>query len=266
MTTIYATIHDLDMVGGILADLLEAGVSPEDLSAILPESYADRLEEVMPVMRRPSIEHDLDAGTDVREEDFAALGDPIMESARDFVGGGRAVIYESVVGGGISTATPDDDVSAIEEMDDSQSIAEEMLYPEGGRDTRSNESLRRIDPDVDLRVRDDSGVAGAEGGIGVAPMVVLMPTVIPGLGVVLGEGLLATSLMDAELDSTVPDLKLELCHNGVRDDVAVRICSNIDRGGALLCVTAPSGDVSLEAIHGVIDPYVSAKVASITLV
>jgi hypothetical protein len=36
---------------------------------------------------------------------------------------------ESQIGGGIETSTPDDDVSAIQEMDDSESTSEDLLYP-----------------------------------------------------------------------------------------------------------------------------------------
>ena len=36
---------------------------------------------------------------------------------------------ESEVGGGIATTSPNDDVSALQEMDDSETVAEDQMYP-----------------------------------------------------------------------------------------------------------------------------------------
>lgn len=110
--------------------------------------------------------------------------------------GEGATDRESQIGGGIETASPDDDVSAIEEMDDSESISEEILYPSKGRSVEADEA-----GDIEIGAR--TGFFRTTWQVAThskraEPMLTEME--LAGFGLLIGEGSLGEILLEAHLN------------------------------------------------------------------
>ncbi len=132
---------------------------------------------------------------------------------------------ESAIGGGIATITSDDDVSELSEMDDSQSAAEDLNSPFTASPRPTS------DPDHDA---DDS----------------LEAVTIPGFGIVLGGGALATAaLVFANHVETegLGELEMFLRSEGVPPETAAELVLVVHGGGAIISVAvAPAATNPLE--------------------
>ncbi len=128
MSTFYAAFRNVSTVRQAAAEILENGVSFDDVSVVANQNYAD-----------------------LRAKGSAASPSHILDST-DFVGSGNApkggpsvrtdryrlsedYFKESSVGGGISTSEPEDSISKIDEADESQALAEQETYERRSRGT-----------------------------------------------------------------------------------------------------------------------------------
>ena len=99
---------------------------------------------------------------------------------------------ESEIGGGISTSSPDDDVSGPEEMDDSESASEDLIYPAEDRSRESDEAQ-----DVEVEVTTGfSGTAIPPRSYERAAEPVVDEIDLPGIGTLVGEGSFGTTVLD----------------------------------------------------------------------
>src|SRR5688500_5835502 len=113
--TLFASYRDPDAAERAFNALLDAGVQPEDLS-LLVNNFAE--------------------GGPTTSSDLTGTYDPAVGSALVDMTVGEAhietegsFVHESQIGGGINTSTREDSVSGVEEMDDGQAVAEDMIYP-----------------------------------------------------------------------------------------------------------------------------------------
>ncbi len=102
---------------------------------------------------------------------------------------------ESRVGGGIDTSSPDDDVSAIEEMDESESEAEDLMYPPNGKSIGDEEAQ-------EVRQGADSGFfettrPSPRKSRHAEP--ILTQIHLPDIGLVLGEGSFGEELIEVSI-------------------------------------------------------------------
>lgn len=109
---------------------------------------------------------------------------------------------ESEVGAGIATTSPDDDVSAPQEMDDSESAAQDMSYPANDQSFADQEDhdvkeaaetgyYETTRPSSDPERYADSLVDRLD---------------VPGIGVLLGEGSFGDIIMERAFKDEYPDM------------------------------------------------------------
>lgn len=247
MKAYLVSVTDAEHTIELASALLDEGVLPEDLSVILDESYSDRISGSSRMNGVPRIQRDLLADEEDANLDYAGSGNPEMERASDDSLSPREALYESEIGGGISTARPEDAVSSVEEMDDSQLVAEEMMDPLGTLDFRDQgpetPSLEDV-PGRTSRFSTATGIHGQEAGVGVGLLAALMPAVVPGVGMVMGDGPLASDLLaeeDRAIDQGVaPFLRAQ----GLHETDANKFEATLASGGGILEVSAASGQAS----------------------
>lgn len=155
-----------------LADLVAEGISEQDFTLVKigakgSDGFVDALENVI--------------------EDFGNKRIPPqnqLEGVSD---------RESRIGGGIETSTPDDDVSEASEMDDSESVIEETLYPVTGHSIGMEQAydvgnaaekgfFDTIDPEKTETRKAEN---------------ILTEFTLPAVGVVIGEGSFGERLTEA---------------------------------------------------------------------
>lgn len=236
------------------AALLAGGVAPSDMSLVVPVEIEGPLRQI-----------DLSNGHLMDAPD-AGFIDPAGEAG--FIGRGMgsprisaegSMVLESEVGGGISTSTPADDVSYVEELDDSQSAAERMLYPDsgesfGGQDAHDIERFANTGS-LDLIGIGQDGIAGssrAEDNALASLYQDLSVIVLPHFGLVYGDGMLATELTAIAFQSQgardpSPEMNPILYQLGADHNWADQLASCWKQGGALLEVTLPPEEI--EAFH-----------------
>src|ERR1051325_11553501 len=194
MKAYLVSVTDAEHTIELASALLDEGVLPEDLSVILDESFSGRISGSTASNGAQKIQRDLLADEEDENIDYAGSGNPEMDPASDDSLVPHEALYESEIGGGISTSRPEDAVSSVEEMDDSESVSEEMMDPLGTLDFRNQgpetPGLEDV-PGRTSRFSTATGIHGQEAGVGVGLMAALMPAVVPGVGLVMGDGPLA---------------------------------------------------------------------------
>lgn len=274
MKTYLVSFLDAEGALGLASALLDEGVQPEDMSVVMAESWAERLTDAGPLsVQRPLPGEDLVADLDGDgDEDYASTGDPGMDRSYDVNRGRPAPLYESEIGGGVSTSDPNDEVSAIEEMDDSETIAEEMTYPLGARDVRTHgpRSMSEINAEDYAarsgRRQSPTGVHGDEMGLSVGVLAALIPAVVPGLGVILGDGPLASDLLAEENLAIDEGIGRFLRNQGVEEKDISRAERTLDSDGAILEVAYASGEASRAQVERLIRQYADGTAISLDLI
>jgi len=141
-------------------------------------------------------------------EPLPASADPADESLEASLattpGGSvvRAAPDESEVGGGIATSSANDDVSQVEEMDDSESAAEDLLYPRGGRsfgDEETAELDNAANHGFQTTEEETLPLRRAE--------IPYTEIDLPGLGRLIGEGSFGTALLEARYRGGIPAVR-----------------------------------------------------------
>lgn len=272
MRTYFLTTEQGDQALELAGALLDVGVLPEGLSLILDESYAERVTEIGPIRQSARLEKDLVVDRSNRDLSYATTGNPEMERSSKAPLDDPKPLYESEVGGGISTASPNDDVSGIEEMDDAVDAAEEFLYPAGARDVRSNgpRSFSEIDseafastaPGHDIR-SSSTGVYGQDDGLSVGVFAALLPAVVPGVGIAMGDGPLADDLM---AESEIGDVNLSqfLQSRGLTANEALQAEVRLSSGGGWVEVALASGEASARQIEALLERSGATRVRELS--
>lgn len=251
MSHLYAAFTDAAAAQAAYAALLRSGATTEDVSLVVR-----RLDEVLESGPPLLAENRLEDATafvgradDPEPTDLTDLNDP----ANDI-----RVLTESPIGGGIATDTRDDSVSGIEEMDDSQSAAEDMISPPLDRPASRHEvddlqltletgfptPVPTIDKEGELLPDDPDADLKAD------------TLAVPGFGVVAGLGGLATACLDWA-DPGERDIRESLVNylyeEGMGETQAQRYADRLHDGGALLEVTLHPDRLNPDAVRGVVE-------------
>jgi hypothetical protein len=250
MPTFVAAFRTPELTELAASDVLEQGVSGEQLSVVLDASAGARVFSL-----------EGGDGAPIYVEDDLAVGHEGQMPASE------RYLYESPVGGGISTSTPDDDVSGIGEMDDGQSVAEDFLYPIGPIDRRSEEEDDPNEESADFVSRTDitehgtlapgGAVKGADFGESSSLFAMLTVQDIADVGYVLGDGELATALGEAE-----ENVDSALALIGLPDEARAAIESALNLGGGVLAVVVPAGDLEENALAAILKKHNAVYVTS----
>jgi hypothetical protein len=250
--TVFGSIESPDVAERLVGALLEAGVAPEDLSVVIKQRGSQSVEGGLPHLEESGAGM---AMVDSGEGEPGLYGNPRIQAEGSFT-------YESRVGGGISTSNADDDVSGVDEMDDSQAAAEEMTYPANAQSFSSQE---RFDVAQGASTGFFNTTKPGPGGLsGPEPTNDFLPEeseltslIVPGLGLVIGDGNLATSVIGAGVateagGSPAAGLKEYLEDLAVPHDLAWMLASDFDRGGAVIAVATPPGEADSDVIQDVL--------------
>jgi hypothetical protein len=245
MSTFYASFGSLDRAKGAVHELVSGGVDPDDLSLV-------------------SCKHG-DANGEMREL-VSSVGDATVfvgrndDPIRDFPVSRRADITEltSIEMSRLSpidTSNKDTDVDSFDQMEDSQNEYELQIHTHDGISQGTHEgdeialslitgfptpvpTLDDVKPgDLARQEQFDDRIETIE---------------IPGFGVVVGGGLLATAALDfvrqdgsCDADGLVAQLKDE----GVPEDVAKNLQSAFQKGDSILAVLVTPGAINEDAVE-----------------
>jgi hypothetical protein len=161
----------------------------------------------------------------------------------------------SQIGGGISTSNTGQNVDSVDQMDDSQAAAEDETWP---REDTSNSRHELDDLDRAVRTGFPTPVTPLDNDFATdtEPDRSLDPIPVPGVGVVMGGGDLATAAFDWA-DNGKPDSSAFLTYlqdEGVPPGPANDLLSQYGNGGAVLAV-ALLPEVDEGALEEVAEQY-----------
>lgn len=264
--TLFASFRDANAAERAFNALLDLGVQPEDLS-LLVNDYANGGPPAGPSVDEIDATNDLDGVYDPAIanglSNFA-----VGEARREDEGSFR---YESQVGGGISTSTRDDSADSIDQMDDSQTVAEDQLYPESGRSFSSQEghdvveaatsgAFNTTEPETDTI---GSPLADP------APSIEVSSLRVNGLGKVLGDGILATLATGAAVATAgggrpAAPVSDYLVDAGVPAEEVDEIYDPFRQGGAVLAATLRPGDAEGAVVEDTLDRFGAVAVRTYT--
>src|SRR5205807_3633374 len=116
-----------------------------------------------------------------------------------------------------------------------------------GKEDRMNTAAKQ---GISTTTPGDAGAGAAKGagiGLGVGALVALASMIVPGFGLVMGGGALATAIAGAAgataAGAVAGGVHGYLKDQGVPEDVAAIYDEAYHGGGALIAVTVPSGDI-----------------------
>jgi hypothetical protein len=242
MSTFYATFPDPVQAQLVARLLLDDGIEQDDLSLLSPKQ--SNIEAAAP----PST-GDATFFVGAKDDPAHAL---VNEDSPD---ADYEAVEVSKVGGGISTSNSDENVESVDQMEDSQSVAEDQIYP---RDDTSNSQHELDDLNRAVRTGFPTPVTPLDTDSGAVPSDRSLESIwVPGVGMVFGGGDFATAAFDwsgkgGDLDA--PSFLTYLQDEGVPPAVANDLLSQYANGSAVLAVTlAPP--VNEEALDEVAERY-----------
>jgi hypothetical protein len=224
MSTFYAGLTDVNRAQELVRHLLSDGIELDDISLVTRDT------STLEGAASPSIG---DATRFIGRSD-----DPTHDVVDDLNPDADSDMRASRVGGGVSTSNIGEDVESVDQMDDSQSVAEDLTWP---RD--EPESLTEIDS-IDLEqdnieIPPPVSTLNEAFATGTEVDRSLEPVVIPGLGVVMGGGDLATAAFDWAGQNGKADpsaLLTYLQDEGVPPEPANELLREFQDGGSILAV------------------------------
>lgn len=225
MSTFYAAFPDSQAAQQMVRQLLTDGIPLDDISLVTRDGQAGE----------PVIGSVGDASYFVGRADDPTRG--LIDDTS--IGAEYEAAEVSDIGGGISTADSSKNVDSVDQMDDSQTAAEDQLYP---RFDASNSSHEMDDLNRAVRTGFPSPVTPLDNDFAGDSESdrSLDPVVVPGLGVVMGGGDLATAAFDWAGKNGEPDpssLLTYLQDEGVPPGPANELLSHLGNGGAIMAVT-----------------------------
>ena len=239
MSTYYATFADHQRAKDALRELLRGGVRPDDASLLLPnDTVADT--------------QDLTAGGTVGDASYRVgrSDDPAGSIDQDDPTVEMTTIAQSAVSG-IDTSNSAYTGDSVDQMDDSQSVAEDTLYPyrEISQGEHESDDLARTVtsgmptsvPEIDdIRDGDEMQDQNEEG---------LEALDVPGFGAALGNGGLATAALGE--GSVEPRLTDFFKDDGVPDEAASDMTKALSAGHALLAIVATPGEIDEPTVEAI---------------
>ncbi|HWA84294.1 MAG TPA: hypothetical protein VG820_12695 [Fimbriimonadaceae bacterium] len=240
----YAAFPDTVQAERMVRHLLEDGIELDDISLVVPNE------------------------TDIESSAPASVGD-----ASYFVGRSDDPTHDLVdertpdadyeaaevspVGGGISTSDEGQNVEMIDEMDESQSVAEDDGWP---RDDTSHSRHELDDLDLAVMTGFPTPVTPLDNDFATGPSDEdrsLDAVRVPGLGLIIGGGDLATAAFDWAGKDGNPDASALLTYlqdEGVPPGTANELLAQFGNGSALLAV-ALVAETDEDALEEVAEKY-----------
>jgi hypothetical protein len=243
LPTVFASFTNGEVAERLVGSLLQSGVAPEDMSLIVKNNHASLKDSNEALVM-------VDSG----DSETIGYGHTGFQTEGSY-------IHESRIGGGISTSTADDDVSGVEEMDDSQEASEQMIYPASAQSYSSQERRDTVEAtntgffNTTKTTREGLGLADVDkNAIGDE----ISSVAIPHFGLAIGDGALATSVMGAGMADEVggiPAAHIQdyLEDQGVPADLAFMLSADFEKGGAVVAIATPPGGADYDVIQQVLE-------------
>ncbi len=259
MSTFYAVFQDPAKARLAAMALINQGVPTDDISLVARGSQAAFGKA--PTADQSAEQPMADATDFVGRDDDPVIDNP--NANRNEMPTGYAVV-ESTVGGGISTATSDASAATVDESDDSQWLAE----PEDGN-TEEEKDFH------ELNIASNTGFDTAAGPRGVQSMPRNLPIDdidrsldaidVPGFGMVMGGGSLATAALDYGDGDSTDDTQEMMKHfreEGVAEETANGYLKALDAGQALMAIGLVPGQVESPLVEAVADQFGATQSAT----
>jgi hypothetical protein len=259
MSTFYATFRNVRAARQMIAELVRGGVRPDDISLVahkaqvdLPERRSGDQDRMQEYVRSVG-----DATSFVGRQDDPVTDSPVPAS-NDYT---DYTTLEASRISGIDTSNSALDVDSVDQSDDSQEEADLMTYPRG--ETSQSEHER---DDINLALHtgfptpvpviDD--VRDSEGPLQDQLDEAMETIVVPGFGMVMGGGSLATAALDfinPEGNANTEALVAHLRDEGVPETRARVYRDAFDQGGAVLAVAVNPGTVDEGAVESIAERH-----------
>ncbi len=257
MAHLYASFADAALAEKAAGALLDYGVRQEDLSLVAHDAHGQT--------RTTS---GSDYGTDTAGtapitglstaglEPGAEMGTGGLGTAMGMGGLGAVPFGLTGTAAGFAEATPTPVGSDLNPLD------------QGGPDSAINQTAHPIDPDavakhgISTTTPEDAGEGAIKGtgiGLGVGLLAALAVLTVPGVGLVLGAGVIASALgataLAAGAGALAGGVTGYLKDQGVPHDMADRYHGAVQGGGAMLSISVPSGGVDQATAEQVLAKY-----------
>lgn len=253
MSTFYATFRNVKAARTAVHELLRNGVNPDSVSLIANESGIDLPDGIGQGHMREDVHSVGDATAFVgRKDDPRRDGPP--PSPEDYTRYSTTVLDETA--SGIDTSDSATNVDTVDQADDSQELVDRDTFTDGhishSEHERDDINLALhtgyptpipiiedevIDTETPMQDQNDDG---------------LDSIVVPGFGVVMGGGALATAALDFinpnghhETDSLIIHLRDE----GVPGERAQELRKAFEQGGAVIAIEIVPGEVNEEQVE-----------------
>jgi len=263
MSTFYATFQDPSRARLAVMALIDQGVPTDDISLVAKGNG-------IAFGKAPN--WDQAADTPMADTSFfvKAPDDPIIDRLVP-EGNMSEIKYaatESPVGGGIDTSTLDDSIDSVDQSDDSQWLAEDDMDP-GVTPDQADQELHDLDMAVNtgyptkpmgldnFSTSSVPNIEDAERSLETID--------VPGFGVVIGGGPLATAVLDfgdGDSSDDIPEMMKHFKEEGVPDNLAKSYLDCLDKGQAILAVGLVPGEVEPPLVEAVADQFGATNAAT----
>ena len=274
--TIYASFSDAALAEKAAGALLDHGVRAEDLSLVQNESrYNTPTTVAEDTGVSPDVEGEL-TGASTSSPGVLGTGSYTPPSAN--VAGPYADAESDVVDASDSPTAYNPNYRPEEVDDDNFAVTRNE---EDYRRERAEYNYDHDDPvklenaakhGISTTTAKDAGAAAATGGaigLGVGAVAALASLLVPGLGLIVGGGALATAVggmvATTGAGAAVGAITGYLKDQGVEEHAALRYGEAIEKGGAILAVHVPSGDVDEDKARLLLEKYGATNINSYAL-
>lgn len=251
--TIYASFADADLAEKAAGALLDFGMKPEDLSLV--RNYNESDEGAKVTNMDPETQRFEYTGTATSQGDMPPAG-----SAEDFAVHERAYGETAYVAGTVGAYV--DPLAAPVGY-----VPESFVGTEPGFDPNDIDPERVAKEGLTTTTGADAAAGAAKGagwGLGVGILAAIAALVVPGFGVVIGGGALATAIGGALATTGAGAVAGAatgyLKDQGMSEHVVASYDDALRNGGALLAVTVPSGNIGETEARQILDKYAAQNV------
>ena len=231
MAHLYASFADAGMAEKAAGALLDSGVRQEDLSVVANDQYSQ-----------------------TRQSYAAQTTDP------NFVAGSTGAFGNEGVGAGYATTGYGTTGTAAGDLNPLDHGGVDSVMSQANIETSAKHGISTTTPED----AGEGAVKGAGIGLGVGLLASLAALTIPGVGLVLGGGVIAAALgataLTAGAGAVAGGATGYLKDQGVPHDVADRYHGTVIGGGAVLSLNIPSGKVDQTTAEAILSKYGAADI------
>lgn len=258
MAHLYASFADSAQAEKAAGALLDYGVRQQDLSLVANDSYR-RNDEFITGTNRVDREYE----TATRTGEYGTAGVAANYQSAEGVSGVPGTGFAPTRGVSVYDNPARSDLDQMDSDDETVlGTADMNPYDQGGPDSAARNSDLSAKQGISTTTPEDAGEGALKGtgiGLGVGILASLAALAVPGFGIVLGGGALASAIgataLTAGAGAVAGGVTGYLKEQGVPHTDAERYHGTIEDGGAVLSLNLPSGDVNQETAEQILSKY-----------